>query len=274
MSGTEVVVRDAVEPGSRSHSIERMEAELPLLIQARDTETINQWLTEGKAASIAAREMKLLAEAVQLARATMHCVASLGVISGETQVSPSDSADGMRRALGAALLRGRLEQVLDAAGPTLSQQRVACTARRLGMTYVSGGVLRKRIGSSVASRGTTLSALEREVGINLKTWQYKTTTRHEWWAAWRVARALEFDICKLPPKPSVAKRRTPTKVKWLTHRQPVGDGSWAKAQVGWYKFRDEVRKVAPALGTDHRLLYEAMHTVSDIIQREIRAAEK
>jgi hypothetical protein len=267
--------------GDTLAQVDQARAALPSLIEAGDVETLKRWRREGDAASLAAKKLGCTREAMVLARQSVRCAAALGVLDAEGRdggYAAENAHNEVRkrwRTLGAALVRNHLEAVLDECGQEVSESRGALVAGARGEGGVPRGRLVALLRKTAAERGTTLTGLERETGAALRHYvklgRGREPDRCEWWPAMRVAATLGIDIRHLPPVPAKRAGRPPA--KWVTHRFRPGDGSWEEAATRWRAFRDEVRRATGDVRGKPQL-YEAMHTVSDILQREVAAEDE
>lgn len=170
--------------------------------------------------------------------------------------------------------RGALERVLDVSGGALNEQTPARIARQMGWTSVAGPRVRTLVLKLAKERGVGAQRMCHEAGISTVVVGYDSRRlRREWWGVRLATEALGIDISGLPPLPGRRQKSGRHYNKFVTHRFRPGGGRWDEVGVRMIAMRDEMKR-ADSAWVDKPLLYEAMKTVSDIIQREIRAAEK
>jgi hypothetical protein len=288
---TDLVVREpetdhaALERDSGA-LIARIEArgeQLPGLIKAGDTASIKRLRDNGEAAALAAKKLGYLREARALSQHAVQCDAALGVISGRAGgPSRGDSLLTAQRAVGAAMARGRLGEVFDKCDRYLEIMVAAQAARDIGATGVPRSYLAKQIRKRAAERRISVSELGRQSGVGVQAIHslVSGSKRHEqngvvsWWHAYRAMSVLGIDLSKAPLARRRRSRRSGSPVaKWISHTFRPGMGKWDEVGVRYTKMRDEMRRADP-MWTEKPAVYEAMKNLSDIIQREIRAAEK
>src|ERR1035438_7455243 len=226
-------------------------------------------------------------EAIAAARQALRCAAALGMIEANGMVY-GDWPGKHRRLLplAAAMDRGRLEAVLDAMPPLSLSEETACTwAQKLGMGWVSRPAIASRVRSrgsqykpkKQGTKGRPRGGLQRlciDAGLPPHALRALISSQRSavaYWPARKLTKAVGIDVSDLPParKVTTSKKRS----AFITDRLRPGNGRWDEAAVRYTKMRDEMTRADPGW-PDKPLFYEAMKTISDIIQKEIRAAEK
>lgn len=186
-----------------------------------------------------------------------------------------DGKDPRLLVLGAALMRGRLEPILQQVA-SASPQRAMRLAADAGVSSIPRARFAALVQKRAHERGMAVGALAAEAhigrGVIHAIMSPNRSSRCQWWSSYRIARAIGVDISNLPPVgPPQPVRRT--RAKWVTHKMRAGGGRWDDVIAPECALRDAMTK-ADRNWSNKPLLYEAMKAVSDIIQREVRAAEK
>lgn len=265
---------DDLPEADSDEAVARIEAragELPELIEAGDTATLRRWREEGQAAKILMQKRGYEKEARAIGRQTLRCAAALGVIANR-ELPQGHTSGG--DPLGVAMERGRLEQVLDSCGGSTDEHMAARRCALLGTSRVSRSKVAGRIRKLAAERQVSITQLAASHDIWPSKLMNLTSSKAanrlpsvKWLTAQRTAQSLGLDLSDLPPFPSPRKRSRP-RAKWLTHKPALGGGRWDEVGVRLIRMRDEMTRVS-ADWVDNPLLYEAMRTVSEHIQREI-----
>lgn len=272
MASTDLTVQNGeLSAPDSDDSIARIEAmgdTLPDLIQAGNTATIRELRERGEAASLAVKKLKYHRESLAFARLAVSCTAAIEMTEE-------------KGSLGAAMDRGRLAAVLDECGQTVNDRMARIVASRGGHRHVGQERFRSLLRSHLAGRSVRPVALAAGLRANQLQRFVATESPYKvvsWWTAKPVCQALGIEerLRKLPPAPrrrGHSRHGKTSSVRWLHHRFRPGGGKWDEAGVRFTAMRDEMTRADPAWSHKDPL-YEAMKTVSDIIQREIRAAEK
>lgn len=278
-------------------AVERLDVqgrELASLIEQGDAETINEMREQGKVAALAAERLGFETKALELGRQALRCSAALGVIECKVErrgkrktdlssiIDRKSSSALPRSALAAAMDRGRLEAVFEAAGMTTNEYRVAQVARNLGVSGVNHMAVATLIRGVIADAGSNPRQIEREKGLKHRTLDKylrdSDRATDEWWVARRITLALGIDISHLPTQKPLRRKRPPAeKPKWITYERVTTQGL-GELQASWYELRDRINDLVPNLGTEcstaeERKLSAAMKTVDDFVATQSKEKE-
>jgi hypothetical protein len=287
MASTDVTIAHATddqlsEPDSPAslERIERMAERLPELVDAGDSDTIKRWRDKGNAAALVARKLGYMEESQALARLAVRCAAAIGVISGRAlrwrDSAAAPAAPGgigaqklsQYRTLGAAMERGLLEAVLDACEGRVEDQRACAIASAMGAGWVPQSRWSALVRKRAAERKLSAVELREQAGCHTDAQLLGQGHAMPWWNCRKIADALEIDVSRLPPVRKGTGRTKPRRAKWITHRFRPGNGRWDEVGVRFTAMRDEMTRAAPDWPNKPAVV-EAMHTLSDTIQREM-----